>query len=94
MAVVAARLVAIDLMATLNLAVGDLNNMRRIIKVMCLVNSAPIFTEQHLVANSASGLLEPVFGKDGMHARSAFGVAQVPFGSCMEIDLIAEVHDR
>ena len=90
----AARSVAIDLMATLNLAVGDLNNIRRIIKLMCLVNSAPTFTEHHLVANGASELLAQVFGKDGMHARSAFGVAQVPFGSCVEIDLIAEVHDR
>jgi enamine deaminase RidA (YjgF/YER057c/UK114 family) len=61
---------------------------------MCLVNSAPTFTEQHLVANGASELLAQVFGEDGMHARSAFGVAQVPFGSCVEIDLIAEVHDR
>jgi len=90
----AARSVAIDLMATLNLAVGDLNNIRRIIKLMCLLNSAPTFTEQHLVANGASELLAQVFGKDGTHARSAFGVAQVPFGSCIEIDLIAEVHDR
>jgi enamine deaminase RidA (YjgF/YER057c/UK114 family) len=89
----AARSVAIDLMATLNLAVGDLNNIRRIIKLMCLVNSAPTFTEQHLVANGASELLAQVFGKDGTHARSAFGVAQVPFGSCVEIDLIAEVAD-
>jgi enamine deaminase RidA (YjgF/YER057c/UK114 family) len=90
----AARSVAIDLMATLNLAVGDLNNIRRIIKLMCLVNSAPTFTEQHLVANGASELLAQVFGKDGMHARSAFGAAQLPFGSCVEIDLIAEVHHR
>jgi enamine deaminase RidA (YjgF/YER057c/UK114 family) len=90
----AARSVAIDLMATLNLAVGDLNKIRRIIKLMCLVNSAPAFTEQHLVANGASELLAQVFGKDGMHARSAFGAAQLPLGSCVEIDLIAEVHDR
>jgi len=90
----AARSVAIDLMATLNLAVGDLNNIRRIVKLMCLVNSAPTFTEQHLVANGASELLAQVFGKGGVHARSAFGVAQVPFGSCVEIELIAEVHER
>ena len=61
---------------------------------MALVNSAPTFTEQHLVANGASELLAEVFGASGMHARSAFGAAQVPFGSCVEIDLIADVHDR
>ena len=86
----AARTVAIDLLATLNLAVGDLNKIKRIVKLMVLVNSAPTFTEQHLVANGASELLVQVFGDDGRHARSAFGVAQVPFGACLEIDLIAE----
>ena len=86
----AARGVATDLLATLNLAAGDLNKIKRIVKLMVLVNSAPTFTEQHLVANGASELLVQVFGDNGRHARSAFGVAQVPFGSCMEIDLIAE----
>jgi enamine deaminase RidA (YjgF/YER057c/UK114 family) len=89
----AARGVAIDLMATLNLATGDLNKIRQIVKLTVLVNSAPTFTEQHLVANGASELLTEVFGSTGKHARSAFGVAQVPFGSCIEIDLIAEVHE-
>jgi enamine deaminase RidA (YjgF/YER057c/UK114 family) len=89
----AARGVAIDLLATLSLAVRDLNKIKRIVKLMVLVNSAPTFTEQHLVANGASELLVEVFGANGMHARSAFGVAQVPFGSCVEIDLIAEVED-
>jgi hypothetical protein len=54
----------------------------------------PTFTEQHMVANGASELLAEVFGESGTHARSAFGAAQVPFGSCVEIDLIAEVHDQ
>ena len=62
-------------------------------KLMILVNSAPTFTEQHLVANGASELLAEVFDEKGMHARSAFGVAQVPFGSCVEIELIAEVDE-
>jgi enamine deaminase RidA (YjgF/YER057c/UK114 family) len=87
----AARGIAIDLMATLQLAVGDLNKIKRIVKLMVLVNSAPTFTEQHLVANGASELLAEVFAPSGAHARSAFGVAQVPFGSCVEIDLIAEI---
>jgi enamine deaminase RidA (YjgF/YER057c/UK114 family) len=87
----AARAVAIDLMGTLHAAVGDLNRIKRIVKLMVLVNSAPSFTEQHLVANGASELFAQVFGGKGEHVRSAFGVAQVPFGSCLEIDLIAEV---
>ena len=87
----AARSIAIDLMGTLHAATGNLDNISRIVKLMVLVNSSPTFTEQHLVANGASELLVEVFGNVGAHARSAFGVAQVPFGSCVEIDLIAEV---
>ena len=86
----AARSVAIELLATLNAAL-DLNTVKQIVKLMVLVNSAPAFTEQHLVANGASDLLCQVFGDAGKHARSAFGVAQIPFGSCVEIELIAEV---
>lgn len=89
----AARDIAIELMATLHAATGNLNNIRRIVKLLVLVNSTPSFTEQHLVANGASQLLVDVFGKAGTHARSAFGVAQIPFGSCVEIELIAEVAD-
>jgi len=87
----AARAVAIDLMGTLHAAVGDLNQIKRIVKLMVLVNSTPAFTEQHLVANGASELFGEVFGDIGMHVRSAFGVAQVPFGSCVEIELVAEL---
>jgi enamine deaminase RidA (YjgF/YER057c/UK114 family) len=89
----AARAVAIDLLGTLQAAVGDLNRISRVVKLMVLVNSSPAFTEQHLVANGASEIFEQVFGEIGKHARSAFGVAQVPFGSCVEIELIAEVKD-
>ncbi|HEY3600173.1 MAG TPA: RidA family protein [Paraburkholderia sp.] len=87
----AARLIAIDLIATLNGHVGDLNRVTRIVKVMSLVNSTLDFTEQHLVTNGASELLAEVFGERGKHARSAFGVAQIPLGACVEIELIAEV---
>jgi enamine deaminase RidA (YjgF/YER057c/UK114 family) len=88
---VAARGIAIDLMATLHGHLGDLNRVRRIVKLLCLVNSVPTFTEQHLVANGCSELLLAVFGERARHARSAFGVAQIPLGSCAEIELIAEV---
>ncbi|MCY7319283.1 MAG: RidA family protein [Ramlibacter sp.] len=87
----AARAIAIDLMGTLHAAVGDLNKIKRIVKVMSLVNSTGDYTEQHLVTNGASELLGNVFGEAGQHARSAFGVAQIPQGACVEIELIAEV---
>ena len=87
----AARAIAIDLMGTLQAAVGDLNKIKRIVKVMSLVNSTADFTEQHLVTNGASELFGQVFGDKGAHARSAFGVAQIPTGACVEIELIAEV---
>jgi enamine deaminase RidA (YjgF/YER057c/UK114 family) len=88
----AARAIAIDLLGTLQAAVGgDLARVKRIVKVMSLVNSTPTFTEQHLVTNGCSQLLGEIFGPDvGAHARSAFGVAQIPMGACVEIELIAE----
>jgi enamine deaminase RidA (YjgF/YER057c/UK114 family) len=87
----AARAIAIELLGTLHAAVGDLNDVKRIVKVMSLVNSSPDFTEQHLVTNGASELFGQVFGDKGAHARSAFGVAQIPLGACVEIELVAEV---
>jgi enamine deaminase RidA (YjgF/YER057c/UK114 family) len=87
----AARAVAIDLIGTLHAAVGDLNKVKRIVKLMSLVNSTASFTEQHLVTNGASELIGQVFGDRGAHARSAFGVAQIPLGACVEIELIAEI---
>jgi enamine deaminase RidA (YjgF/YER057c/UK114 family) len=87
----AARAIAIDLMGTLHAAVGDLGKIKRIVKLMSLVNSTGDFTEQHLVTNGASELLAEVFGPAGTHARSAFGVAQIPMGACVEIELIAEI---
>lgn len=87
----AARAIAIDLLATLHAHVGDLNRVTRIVKLMSLVNSTLEFTEQHLVTNGASELIADVFGERGKHARSAFGVAQIPLGACVEIEMIAEV---
>lgn len=88
----AARGVAIDLIATLQDACGgDLSRVKRIVKLMSLVNSTADFTDHHLVTNGASELLVEVFGEKGKHARSAFGVAQIPLGACVEIELIAEL---
>ncbi len=88
----AARAIAIDLLATLQDACGgDLTRVKRIVKLMSLVNSTADFTEQHLVTNVASELIGEVFGEQGKHARSAFGVAQIPLGAGVEIEMIAEI---
>jgi enamine deaminase RidA (YjgF/YER057c/UK114 family) len=87
----AARTICIDLLGTLHAAVGDLNKVERIVKLMSLVNSTPDYTEQHLVTNGCSELLGEIFGERGAHARSAFGVAQIPMGACVEIEMIVQV---
>lgn len=87
----AARSIGIDLLATLHGSLGDLRRVERILKLLCLVNSAPTFTEPHLVANGCSELLIAVLGDAGRHARSAFGVAQLPMGACVEIELVAQI---
>ncbi|MDI9330320.1 MAG: RidA family protein [Alphaproteobacteria bacterium] len=91
----AARAIAIDLMGTLQAACQaagtTLDGVARIVKVMSLVNSTPDFTEHHLVTNGCSELLSQVFGAAGAHARSAFGVAQLPMGACVEIEMIVEM---
>jgi len=80
-------------LATMHQALGDLNKVQRLVKVLSLVNSSSRFTEQHLVANGASELFQEIFGEKGKHARSAIGVAQLPLGSCFEIELVAEIAD-
>jgi enamine deaminase RidA (YjgF/YER057c/UK114 family) len=88
----AARGVAIAIMGTLQEACGgDLNRVKRIVKLTSLVNSTPDFTEHHIVTNGASELLGEVFGDAGKHARAAFGVAQIPLGACVEIDMVVEI---
>jgi len=89
----AARNAAIDVLATMHHALGDLNKVQRLVKVLSLINSSSRFTEQHLVANGASELFQEIFGEKGKHARSAIGVAQLPLGSCFEIELVAEIAD-
>ena len=86
----AARAVAIDLLGTLHAAVGDLDKVERIVRITSLVNSTPEYTEHHLVTNGCSELIGEVFAERGAHARSAYGVAQLPLGACVEIELIAQ----
>ena len=88
----AARAVAIDLLGTLHAATGDLKRIKRVVKLMSLVNSTSEYTEQHLVTNGCSELLGELFGPEvGAHARSAFGVPQLPLGACVEIEMIVEL---
>jgi enamine deaminase RidA (YjgF/YER057c/UK114 family) len=84
---------ALQLLARLDGHLGSLDRVARILKLHVLVASAPEFTQQHLVANGASDLLVEVLGPTaGPHARSAFGVAALPFGSPVEIDAVVAVH--
>ena len=87
----AARGVAIELLAAVKEAVGNLDRVERIVRLFVMVNCTPTFTEPHVVANGASELFLQVFGERGAHARSAIGVAQAPFGACVELELIVQV---
>jgi enamine deaminase RidA (YjgF/YER057c/UK114 family) len=88
----AARLTMVNLLASLKAEVGELDRVRRVVKLLVLVNSAPDFQEQHLVANGGSDLLVEIFGPErGRHARSAVGMAALPFGISVEIEGIFAV---
>jgi enamine deaminase RidA (YjgF/YER057c/UK114 family) len=76
--------------AARSVAIGDLNDLRRIVKLLIFVNSGPHFTEAHMVANGASELFIEVFEERGAHARSALGVSQIPFGCCVEVEMVVE----
>ena len=88
----AARWTAISALATLKQELGDLNKVKRIVKVMGMVNSTPEYTEQHLVCNGFSDLMVEVFGEAGKHARSAVGAPSLPGGIAVEVEMIVEVH--
>lgn len=87
---VAARSVGLALLSTLQDEVG-LDRVRRVVKLLGLVHSAPDFTQQHLVMNGCSDVIAAVLGERGVHARSAIGVAQLPFGAAVEAEMIVEV---
>jgi enamine deaminase RidA (YjgF/YER057c/UK114 family) len=87
----AARRCAVQSLAALRAELGSLDRVRRIVKVTVFVASAPGFGEQPKVANGASDLLAEVFGESGRHARSAVGVAELPLGVPVEVEMIAEL---
>jgi enamine deaminase RidA (YjgF/YER057c/UK114 family) len=87
----AARQAGIRLLARIRGEVGSLDRVRRVVKVLAFVNSAPDFTDQPRVANGASDLFTDVFGEAGRHARSAVGVASLPGNGPVEVEMVVEV---
>ena len=88
-----ARQTMLNLLTNLKGAIGDLDKVSHIVKLLCMVNSAPDFTGPPLVANGASDLLIELYGDRGRHARSAVGMATLPGGMPIEIEMIVEVND-
>ena len=91
-AVEAARATALCILATIDSVVG-LDHVRRIVKVLGMVNTAPGFNKTPSVINGASDLFIQIWGEDGRAARSAVGLAELPFDIAVEIELVAEVDD-
>jgi len=89
----AARITGINMIANLKNAIGDLNKVKRIVKVLGMVNSAENFTDQPKVINGFSDLMVAVFGEKGKHARSAVGMMALPMNMAVEIEMIVEVED-
>lgn len=87
----AARLCALNCLAAVESAVGSIDRIERIVKVVGFVNSAPEFTGQPQVVNGASELLGQIFGEAGQHARSAVGVSELPLNSPVEVELIVQL---
>ena len=86
-----ARLTAINQIAVLKEMLGDLKKVKRIVKVLAFVNSDPNFIEQPKVINGFSDLMVAVFGKKGIHARAAIGVATLPRAQAVEVEVIVEI---
>ncbi|MBL7854696.1 MAG: RidA family protein [Cyclobacteriaceae bacterium] len=87
----AARQTAISLISTLKNELGDLNKVKRIVKVLGMVNCTPEFTDQPKVMNGCSDLFVQVFGEKGKHARSAVGMNALPLGMAVEVEIIVEI---
>jgi len=87
----AARICAINILANLKVALGDLSRISRVLKVVGFVNAVPDFTDVHLVVNGGSDFLTEVLGDKGRHARSAIGMGTLPLGVAVEIEAIVEV---
>jgi enamine deaminase RidA (YjgF/YER057c/UK114 family) len=88
-----ARLAAINCLASIKVATGDLDKVKRVVKLLVMVNADPEFDQHFVVANGASDLLVELYGDSGRHARSAVGMGGLPRGSCVEVEMIVEVAD-
>lgn len=88
-----AKICALNALSAVKSVIGDLDKIERVVKVVGYVNSAPGFTVQPAVINGASDFLKAVFGEQGAHARSAVGVAELPFGASVEIEMIFKVKE-
>lgn len=86
----AAKLCALNCLSALQETLGDLDGVRRIVKLVGFVNSAPGFNQQHVVMDGASGFLLSLFGEQGAHARSSVGVAELPLNIAVEVEMIVE----
>ena len=89
----AAKLAMINCLASIKAALGDLDKVRQVVKLLVMVNASSEFDRQFLVGNGASDLLVELYGDQGRHARSAVGMGSLPRGSCVEIEMIVEVAD-
>jgi enamine deaminase RidA (YjgF/YER057c/UK114 family) len=89
----AAQQACLNCLADVKVVLGDLDKVKRVAKLLCMVNSAPEFGQQPQVANGATDLLSQLYGESGAHARSAVGMAALPNGACIEIEMVLEVAD-
>ena len=89
----AAKLAMVNCLASIKEALGDLDRVRRVVKLLVMVNASSEFDRQFLVGNGASDLLVELYGDQGRHARSAVGMGSLPRGACVEIEMIVEVAD-
>ena len=90
----AARLTAVAMLSSLRAEIGDLNRVRRIVRLFGMVNAGPEFSQQPAVINGASDLLVEIFGERGKHARAAVGMASLPQGISVEIEMVVEIEPR
>ncbi len=87
----AAKLAIVNSLASLKEAIGDLDKVRQVVKLLVMVNAEPDFAHQFIIGNGASDLLVELYGDQGRHARSAVGMGSLPLGSCVEIEMIVEI---
>ena len=89
----AAKLAMVNCLASIKAALGDLDQVKKVVKLLVMVNASSEFDRQFVVGNGASDLLIELYGEQGRHARSAVGMGSLPRGSCVEIEMIVEVAD-